>query len=101
METVTVKAFTGEGDEKVLVGEREISVAQNVDEAIKVYGSMANLLDFALRSYVIEVQRQIRSKTSMSTKKKVNQIVERAKELKEEGDDSLFNECVRLGIIAK
>ena len=101
MEKVTVTAFTGTGAEKVLVGEREINVPQTVDEALTVYGSLSNLLEFALRSVVIDVQRQIRSGTATSSKKQLNSIIERANALKAEGDDSLFDECVRLGVITR
>lgn len=91
MKTKLVQAFVEAGKDvngkaiKTLVGERTIQVPENVEEALSVYGSEMDILEYAAASYVIEVQTQLRTGSSEKSTKRamVNKLFARA----EAGDE--------------
>ena len=72
METVTITASENVNGKRVLAGQRDEFKPTTVKEAVEVYGSEADLLKRAWKSYVIEVQTQLRpggdSKTASAKK---------------------------------
>lgn len=73
MKKVVIKAFNGTGKEKVLAGEREVDMPENVDEAKELFGE-DDALDYITSSYTIEVQRQIRAGTTMSARQQLRAL---------------------------
>lgn len=71
MKTFLVTAYNGIGKDKTFAGQREIQEPENVQEALQVYGTEADLLEYAFSSYKIEIQRQIRAGTTVSVKQQL------------------------------
>lgn len=61
METVLITSSNVVSGKKVHAGQRDEMKPSTIDEAIQVYGSEAALLKHAWKSYVIEVQAQLRN----------------------------------------
>ena len=65
MKKVTIEAYNGIGDKAVKVGEREVNVPETVAELQTFVGDEAILKGWK-KSYVIDVQRQIRANTQVN-----------------------------------
>ena len=67
MKITEITAYNGIGKDKVFAGKRDEKQPETVDEARQLWGD-DDLLEYAWSSRVIEVQRQIRTGTTMSAK---------------------------------
>lgn len=74
MKRATITAYNGLGDKKVLAGTREVNEPETLDEAIAnevedgEEDGAASVLGYYWGGKTIEIQRQIRAKTTMSAK---------------------------------
>lgn len=95
-----IKAFTGTGEKKVFVGEREVDKPPSVHEAIMTYGEDKVLKGF-WKSEVIAIQASIRLGTNGhgSSKSQVQLMIESARKQKAAGDATLYDNLVALDII--
>lgn len=73
MKKLEVVAYNGTGKEKVLAGKREVDFPETVAEALTKWPE-DEILEYIKASYVIEIQRQIRSGTTMSAKQVLAQL---------------------------
>ena len=69
MKTVPIKASNRINGKNVFAGEREEFMPETLEEAIKVYGDEATLLQKAWQSHVIDVQASIRNGGDSKTAK--------------------------------
>lgn len=73
MKKVTIQAYNGIGKDKKLAGEREVDMPETCQEAVKLFGE-EDTMGYIQSSYTIEVQRQIRSGTTMTAKQQLAAI---------------------------
>lgn len=100
MEKITIEAFNGVGEKAVKAGEREVEKPTSFQELVDNFDE-AEILKGFWKSYVIDVQRELRATTNGPTMKaKVNSIIEQAKKEKAAGDPTLYDKCVELGVIS-
>ena len=69
METVTITASENVNGKRVHAGQRDELKPSTIKEAVEVYGSEDDLLKYAWKSYVIEVQAQLRNGGDSKTAK--------------------------------
>lgn len=74
MKKLEVVAYNGTGKEKVLAGKRVVDFPENLEEAKVKWPDEEEILEYIKASYVIEIQRQIRSGTTMSAKQVLAQL---------------------------
>ena len=98
MKTVTIKAFSGSGDNKVFAGEETANKPDTLEEAAKEYTDEVVLKGF-WKSHVIYVQNRIRTGGGTSYKSQVNTLRALARKQKAEGDSTLYDQLVQLEII--
>lgn len=98
MKKVIIKAYNGRGDAKTFAGEQEVQKPDTVDEAVKLYGG-DKVLERFWDAHVIYVQNRIRTGAGTSDRAVLDQIRSKARQQKADGDDSLFNQLVHLGVI--
>ena len=93
-----IQAFTGSGKDKVFIADKKVDLPQNVDEAVELWGE-SKFVKMACESYVIDVQRELRSGGKVNAKTQLNDLITAAKKQKNDGDDGLFQRLVSLEII--
>ncbi|KKL66565.1 hypothetical protein LCGC14_2143680 [marine sediment metagenome] len=98
MESKLIQAFTGHGKDKVFAGDRKVNIPATVEEATELWGD-DKFVKMAVESYVIDVQRELRSGGKSSAKTQLNDLISTAKQQKNDGDDGLFQRLVSLEII--
>lgn len=100
MKTVTIKAYNGKGEDKVLAGEREVQKPDTIPEALTLHGN-----EYVLKRYwadhVIVVQNQIRTGAQPKAEQFKQALIEEATKDKAAGDPSFYNRLVQLGVIKK
>ena len=80
MHKVTVKAYNGSGDSKTFAGEREVDCPDTLEDATMLEGGdVKKVLSAYWSSKVIDIQRQIRSGTTVSAKAQLNMLLAKAK----------------------
>ena len=78
MKKVTIKAFTGSGDSKVLMGEREENQPETMAELLEEFPE-EKIIELVWRSHAIEVQAELRNQNGQSAKAKVKALEMAAK----------------------
>ena len=92
-----IQAFTGSGKDKVFIGDRKVDLPTTLDEAKELWGD-AKFVKMAVESYVIDVQRELRTGGKTSAKSQLNDLITAARQQKQDGDDSLFVRLTATGI---
>ena len=98
MESKLIQAFHGSGDSKVFAADKKVELPTTVDEAVELWGE-SKFVKMARESYIIDVQRELRSNGKVSAKSQLNDLISAAKQQKNDGDDGLFQRLVSLEII--
>ena len=98
MESKLIQAFTGSGKDKVFVADKKVDLPNNVADAIELWGD-DKFVKMARESYVIDVQRELRSGGKTSAKSQLNDLIAAARQQKLDGDSALFDRLVSVEII--
>ena len=98
MESKLIQAFTGSGKDKIFIADKKVDLPQNAEEAVELWGE-AKLVKMARESYVIDVQRELRSGGKVSAKSQLNDLIAAAHKQKQDGDSALFDRLVSVEII--
>ena len=93
-----IQAFTGSGKDKVFIADKKVDLPQNVDEAVELWGN-EKFVKMAVESYVIDVQRELRSGGKVSAKSQLNDLIAAAHKQKQDGDSALYDRLVSVEII--
>ena len=98
MESKLIQAFHGSGKDKVFIGDKKVDLPNSVDDAVKLWGA-EKFVKMARESYVIDIQRELRSGGKSSAKTQLELLIAAANQQKNDGDDGLFQRLVALEII--
>ena len=98
MESKLIQAFTGHGKDKVFAGDRKVNIPATVEEATELWGD-DKFVKMAVESYVIDVQRELRSGGKSSAKSQIELLIAAAHQQKQDGDPALFERLVAVEII--
>ena len=98
MESKLIQAFHGSGDSKTFAGDKQVDLPNSVNDAVELWGE-SKFVKMARESYIIDVQRELRSGGKTSAKTQLNDLISAAKKQKQDGDDSLYNRLVAVEII--
>ena len=98
MESKLIQAFTGSGESKVFVADKKVDLPNSVKDAVSLWGE-EKFVKMARESYVIDIQRELRSGSKSSAKTQLQDLITAAKQQKNDGDDGLFERLVSLEII--
>ena len=93
-----IQAFTGSGKDKVFISDKKVDMPTTVDEAKELWGD-AKFIKMACESYVIDVQRELRSGGKTSAKSQLNDLIAAARQQKQDGDSALYDRLVSVEII--
>ena len=93
-----IQAFTGSGKDKVWIGDRKVDLPTTIEEATTLWGD-AKFIKMACESYVIDVQRELRSGGKTSAKSQLNDLIAAARQQKNDGDSALYDRLVSVEII--
>ena len=98
MESKLIQAFTGSGKDKVFVADKKVDLPTTVDEATELWGDN-KFVKMARESYVIDVQRELRSGGKTNAKSQLEMLIAAAHQQKQDGDSALFDRLVSVEII--
>ena len=97
MESKLIQAFHGSGESKVFAADKKVELPTTIEEAVNLWGE-AKFVKMACESYVINVQRELRSGGTVSAKAQLNALIAAAKQQQQDGDDGLFVRLTATGI---
>ena len=97
MESKLIQAFTGSGNSKTFVADKNVDLPTTVAEAVELWGDV-KFVKMARESYTIGIQRELRGGGQSKTSQ-VNALIGEAKRQKQKGDSGLFDQLVQLEII--
>ena len=98
MESKLIQAFHGSGDKKVFAADKNVELPTTIEEGVSLWGE-EKFVKMARESYIIDVQRELRSDGKTNAKSQLNMLIAAAKQQKQDGDDSLYNRLVSVEII--
>jgi len=98
MESKLIQAFTGSGKDKVFIADKKVDIPTTVDEATELWGDV-KFVKMARESYIIDVQRELRSGGKVSAKSQLNDLIAAAHKQKQDGDSALYDRLVSVEII--